>query len=150
MRFYTFQFFRAQHTAFHHREPSLSWLSRYSGVGCKCYSRNSRYDRYQQETEVKTAYPGCLLASWASHVTQAAVSGLERLSDWVVAAMVTQPGTRAKQSSWECRAKTELRSFPSRVAQTIMKAPLKGAQIGGTFMKKETWCLNSFDRSLRR
>lgn len=95
MGFYTFLFFRAQHTAFHHREPSVSWLSKYTGVGCKCSSRNSRSDGYQAETEVKKAYPGCLLASWESHMTQTADSGLERLSGWVVAATVTQPGTRA-------------------------------------------------------
>lgn len=39
-------------------------------------------------------------------------SGRERLSGWVVAATVARPGTRAKQSSSECRAKTELKSFP--------------------------------------
>lgn len=95
MGFYTFLFFRAQHTAFHHREHSVCWLSKHTGVGCKCCSRNSRSDRYQEETEVKTAYPGCLLASWESHMTQAADSGSERLSGWVVAATVTQPGTQA-------------------------------------------------------
>ena len=36
----------------------------------------------------------------------------ERLSGWVVAATVARPGTRAEESSSECRAKTELKSFP--------------------------------------
>ena len=36
----------------------------------------------------------------------------ERLSGWVVAATVARPGTRAEESSSECRAKTKLKSFP--------------------------------------
>uniref|UniRef100_A0A8C0C7D8 V-type proton ATPase subunit D n=1 Tax=Balaenoptera musculus TaxID=9771 RepID=A0A8C0C7D8_BALMU len=93
---------------------------------------------YRQEAEVKKAYPGCLLATPGGHVTQPADSGGARLSGWACCSHDCPARDPGRTVIVRMSGKDRIEIFPSRMAQTIMRARLKGAQTGRNLLKKKS------------
>ncbi|XP_014404606.1 PREDICTED: V-type proton ATPase subunit D isoform X2 [Myotis brandtii] len=94
----------------------------------------------QQEAEVKNANPDGLLATrgGGGQVTLPADCGRRRRCGWVCGNHDCPTGNRSRTIIVRMSGKDRIEIFPSRMAQTIMKARLKGAQAGRNLLKKKS------------
>lgn len=91
----------------------------------------------QQEAEVKE-YPGCLLATLWGQVVQSAESGRGSPCGGGSCSHGFPGGDPNRKVIVRMSGKDRIEIFPSRMAQTIMKARLKGAQTGRNLLKKKS------------